>query len=99
GLTFVYALSGLAINHVGDWDPNFKQVVEHHTFAQPLPRDETAAAAALLATLEIDAPVRDAFWDTDTRLEVALDGRTLVADTARGQVTDVREEPRFLLRV
>ena len=23
GLTLIYALSGLAINHIQDWDPNF----------------------------------------------------------------------------
>ena len=26
GLTVVYATSGLAVNHLKDWDPNFKQV-------------------------------------------------------------------------
>ena len=24
GLTFIYALSGLAVNHIADWDPNFE---------------------------------------------------------------------------
>jgi uncharacterized protein len=99
GLTFVYALSGLAINHVGDWDPNFKKVVEHHVLAAPLPRDEQAAAVALLTQLGASGPVRDAFWASDTSFQVELDGRTLVVDTAAGEITDASDQPRFLLRV
>jgi hypothetical protein len=99
GLTLVYAFSGLAINHVGSWDPNFKKVVEHHALTAPLPREEAAAAAALVAQLGVTETVRDAYWDTDTTFQVELDGRTLVVDTATKVVTDVAEKPRFFLRV
>jgi hypothetical protein len=99
GLTFVYAVSGLAINHVGQWDPNFKKVVEHHALAAPLPRDEAAATAALLAQLGAEGPARDAYWDSDAVFQLELDGRTLVVDTTRGEITDVAERPRFFLRV
>ena len=30
GLTVVYALSGLAVNHIGDWDPNFDNYEHTH---------------------------------------------------------------------
>src|SRR5690606_41194055 len=30
GLTFVYALSGLAVNHIQDWDPNFTPIERQH---------------------------------------------------------------------
>lgn len=100
GLTFVYALSGLAINHVGEWDPNFRQVVEKHDLQGTVPRDDAGATAAILGQLELaGATVRDAYWDTDTAFQIELDGRTLVADTEARTITDVSERPRFFLRV
>jgi hypothetical protein len=36
GLTFVYAASGLAVNHIEDWDPNFTQFERTHELAAPL---------------------------------------------------------------
>jgi uncharacterized protein len=99
GLTFVYALSGLAINHIGEWDPNFKQVVERHALRGELPRDEAAATAAVLGQLGIAGPVRDAYWDSDTAFQIDLDDRTLVVDTERATITDASERPRFFLRV
>ena len=37
GLTIVYAVSGLAVNHVSDWDPSFKSYERVRTVATPLP--------------------------------------------------------------
>jgi hypothetical protein len=99
GLTFVYALSGLAINHIGSWDPNFRVASETATLAQPLPRADKAAAAQLLAQFGVTDTPRDAFWDSDTAFEIDLDGGTIKADTARNTATYSHEEPRFFLRV
>jgi hypothetical protein len=99
GLTLVYAFSGLAINHIGQWDPNFKKVVEHHPLKGTLPRTEAEASAAIFAQLGIRATVRDAYWDTDTSFQIDLDGRTLVADTETAVITDVADQPRFFLRL
>jgi hypothetical protein len=44
----VYALSGLAINHIGKWDPNFKTVVTEHQLERPLPADEKTAVQHVL---------------------------------------------------
>lgn len=99
GLTFVYALSGLAINHIDDWNPNFETVSHTHQLAGPVPADDDEAAAHVLAQLGIDAPVRDAYRTTDTQLDIYLDGRSLIVDTDTGTVFDEAEEPRFFLRV
>jgi hypothetical protein len=99
GLTFVYALSGLAINHVGAWDPNFRVVAEEAALAGPLPRADREATAALLARFGVHEAPRDSYWDSDTVFEVALDSGTIRADTASGTATYSHEEPRFFLRV
>ena len=44
GLTVIYALSGLAVNHIKDWDPNFTQINRTHHVATPLPEGDDAIA-------------------------------------------------------
>ncbi len=36
GLTLVYAASGLAVNHIKDWDPSFQQFQKTHQLAAPV---------------------------------------------------------------
>src|SRR5262249_19696169 len=99
GLTFVYALSGLAINHIGSWDPDFRTVVQRAPLAAALPRADKAAAAQLLRQFGVAATPRQAFRDSDTAFEIDLDSGSIKADTATGVATYSREEPRFFLRV
>jgi hypothetical protein len=55
GLTFVYALSGLAVNHIADWDPNFDNYERELRVATPLPAEDAAAAAYVLKELSLEA--------------------------------------------
>lgn len=100
GLTFVYAISGIAINHVGQWDPNFKSVVETSTVDKPYPEDEEALAAKIAAHLgQSEEDVRSAFYDSDTIFEVSLAESVARLDTANGKLSVAKSEPRFFLRV
>jgi hypothetical protein len=99
GLTFVYALSGLAINHIGKWDPNFKMVVETHQLDRALPEDEAAAGAQILGELGIDDKPREAFWESDGTYQIIFDDRTIVVDPKTLEAKDAQEKPRFFLRV
>lgn len=49
GLTVVYAISGLAVNHRADWNPNYR--VERRQFALPPPSATDAATAAGVAAV------------------------------------------------
>jgi hypothetical protein len=98
GLTFVYAASGLAVNHIEDWDPNFEQFERTHVLAEPLPDDEQAAAAQVLEQLDIDDPVRDVFL-YEHELDIQLDNRSLFVDGNAMTILDRGQEPRPLLRV
>ena len=99
GLTFVYAMSGIAINHIGQWDPNFKSVVTHHQLEQKLPADEKAAAAQVMKELAIPEGLRDGYYDTDGTLLVTTDERTIVVDPKSLDATEKSEKPRFFLRL
>ena len=109
GLTFVYALSGLAVNHIADWDPNFHNVTRTAPLpasAPPLgddvlptarPEGRALAARALLA-LGLDEPPEDLFAIDGQTLEVYLPGATVYADARAMRATLDRREPRVILR-
>jgi hypothetical protein len=98
GLTFVYALSGLAVNHIADWEPNFRHVTRTHHLPLPLPSDDGALAEHALHTLDIRAPVREVFRGSDDHVEVVMDQRSLRIDTRSGAVVEDADEPRLFLR-
>jgi hypothetical protein len=99
GLTIIYAASGLAVNHIADWEPNFKEVTASHQLPLPLPSDDAAAAARAREALGIDAPIREHYRTDDRNLDVVFDQRTLHVDTGTGHVVEEGREARFFLRL
>jgi hypothetical protein len=100
GLTIIYAVSGLAINHVGDWDPDFTVEREEHRVATPIPGGEEPAAAHVVASLQIDEPPAEIYLEGST-LEILFNERErkVVVDVTSGAAVETYKEPRFLLRV
>lgn len=98
GLTLVYALSGLAVNHISDWDPNFESYEVRHELGGPLRGDDRAVAASVARRLGIRQRPRDIYRASDTQLELSYDRRTIHVDTRTGRVIDEGQKPRLLLR-
>ncbi len=99
GLTFVYAASGLAVNHIKDWDPNFQQIDETHALSLPVPQDDQALANAACTVAGQHGPIRDVYRVDDHQVDVVLDKATLHVDTKAQTVRSEGQKPRFLLRV
>jgi hypothetical protein len=98
GLTFIYAVSGLAVNHIADWDPNFQSYETTHDLG-PLAGDPDGVAAAVRAKLGIAGAPREVYAAGDDAVEVLFDRRTLHVNPKTGHVIDEGQKPRFLLRV
>jgi hypothetical protein len=99
GLTLIYAISGLAVNHILDWDPSFVTYSEAHELGGPIAGTDDEAAAAVMKRLGVAGTPRDVYRADPTDLQVVLDKRTLHVDTASGHVIDEGQRPRFFLRV
>lgn len=95
GLTFVYALSGLAVNHIGDWDPNFVEL--HRELSLELPAEEAQLIPAVSEALGYDTP-DDVYELGEGRWELIYGESTVTADAAGGRVVEEGREPRFFLR-
>lgn len=89
-LILAYGLSGIAVNHIEDWNPNYR-LDERAVDLGPLPEGTYAEQAAyVVAALRLDpATVRGHFAETETTLRVFLDdGQEAMIDvpTGRGRV-------------
>lgn len=98
GLTVVYALSGLAVNHIADWDPNFVNYERQFQLEAPVPEDEEAAAALALQQAGIDEEPIDIYGPGDGSVEITLETRTLHLQMDTGRVFEEGQRERFFLR-
>lgn len=97
-LTVVYAISGLAVNHVGDWNPNYKIERVEKSFT-PIPvgtREEMVAA--LVVALELPGPPKDAFRAEPHLVDLFYDGWSVKADARKGTALIERPRDRVFLR-
>jgi hypothetical protein len=100
GLTLVYAVSGVAVNHVRDWNPNYRVTVD--TF--PVPQASRSAVAdstfslAVVRAAGLDGPVRGTFRPDSATLEVFLPSLTIRVDLDGKVATLARIAERPLLR-
>ena len=97
GLTFVYAISGIAVNHVASWDPNYTNTTTTRELGAPLPDQDDAAKALVFGKLGISGEPREVYREGD-ELEVIFEHRTLHVTVANGHVVDEGQKPRFFVR-
>lgn len=101
GLTFVYAISGLALNHIEDWrdgDASYRNYQRTHQVGRIDGPDE-AVVDELRKKLAITSPPRDVFASDPDHLEITFDKRSLHYDRTSGEVVDDGQEPRFFLQI
>lgn len=98
GFTFIYAISGLAVNHIKDWDPNFHQISVTHQLEGPLTGADEPISRRVLQALDVHESPQEIYRASEARLEIVLDKRTLHVDTKTGVVLEEGQKPRFFLR-
>lgn len=110
GLTLIYAISGLSVNHIADYtdgDASFIKVEESHELGSLGPKTDTEVVSLLRERLAAAGEAGEPFRLGDDELEVtfvqrgALGGSTerhFVVNTASGHVDEDGKRPRFFLR-
>ena len=98
GLTLVYALSGLAVNHLADWDPSFQQISRTHRLAAPLPADADLSGKRVLSALHIAETPREVYAAGDDAVDIVFDRRTLHVTPSSGKVVEEGQSPRWFQR-
>ena len=99
GLTFVYALSGIAVNHIADWDPNLSatQAVETISPATNVESQQQFIERAVQA-IAINLPSDADVFDADGIIEITAPGLQIEIDKASGEVHATTTKSRWFLR-
>jgi len=86
GLTLVFGISGLALNHVADWNPNYRQTKVALQIAPLEGADRDALVADALRKLDLIETPRNAFRPDPDTLQLFFEGRTYLIDAPTGKV-------------
>ena len=97
GLTLVYAVSGVAVNHRADWNPSFIITQETTQLGTLNPNGPASPefAAQVLAELGLEGPVRGTFRPDPESVQIFLQGSTVSVDLTNGEATYEQVKDRF----
>jgi hypothetical protein len=99
GLTLIYAVSGVAVNHVADWNPNYRierGVHQVAPVAPPAPGDR-AAVRAILESLDLPTDFRTTFQRDSATIRIFLKDGVVDLEPATGRATVELVQHRALL--
>ena len=97
-LTLVYAISGLAVNHIASWNPNYTKTRE---IRQITPLDPKAAPEVILQRIQEqlrpEGRFKSSFQPDDDTLQLFYDRATYAVDLPTGKVLVDATRPRPVL--
>lgn len=99
GLTLVYAISGVAVNHIADWNPSYS--IEKATAnIGPVVGDpvKLATQQEILRRLEETGKLESSFLPAPGQLQLFVEKRSILVDLRSGQVVYEKAIPRPGLR-
>jgi hypothetical protein len=99
GLTAAYCISGLALNHTHDWDPNYSIVREERKLPAPaagkrLTKDEVKD---LLKQIPVEGAYKSHYYPSPGQLKVFFEGGSAEMEMSSGKLVVESLQRRFLL--
>ena len=97
-MTTIYAISGIAVNHIGDWNPSYEIERIERTF-EPIPvANREMMVAQAVERLDLPGPPRDSFRPDPATVQMFYDGWSVEVHALEGTALIERPRGRFLLR-
>ena len=101
GLTVVYAISGIAVNHRADWNPSYKFETRTAQLSETALEMEAGSAAFIelvMDELNIDGEVRGSFRESPEKLDIFVDDSVIKVNYAERSATVEVVDGRTVLR-
>ncbi len=97
GLTVLYAISGVAVNHIEDWNPNYSVMHTERSVGDLGGVPDDGMAVEILGRLGLEETPKAAVRMSEKEFRIFLEDRTLHVATPSGQVVDelVSRRPGF----
>lgn len=97
GLTLVYAISGIAVNHVHHWDPNHEATVETRLIEAPGLGETAVIEPLVLERLALDEPIKSTWRAEPGLFQVFIENGVIDVRLETGEVTRTTHAKRPLL--
>lgn len=99
GLTIIYAVSGVAVNHVEDWNPNYRITRQKFTLAPVEPGSEISDRTVRDILKQLKQPLQyKSYFRSDPRtLKIFIASNTLTVDLPTGAVVYEKVKTRPLI--
>jgi uncharacterized protein len=100
GLTIIYAISGVAVNHINDWNPNY--TIERTSLQISPPEqqeyDHEHTIEYVLKEINEDAVIKNSFRPDPNTLQIFAEGNTITVNMRDWTVSQEKVKSRTLIR-
>lgn len=96
-LTLIYAISGIAVNHTADWNPNYKQQKEAISMEPVQGATTPEMKQSVMKQLSLTDEPKSVFRPDPETIQLFYPGRTYTIDIPTGQGIVERVQPRRVL--
>jgi len=95
GMTIIYAISGLAINHINDWNPNYSISQERIKIEPQSKKVDKATAISILSKFKDKDLYKSHYYPQGNTLKIFYKGGSLIVDTktGNGYIEEMRRRP------
>jgi uncharacterized protein len=96
-MTVIYSISGIAINHLHDWNPNYAITVRDFQaeIPQSMEQIDKPAVIKMLSKLGEEDNYKKHYFPGSNQLKIFLDGGNITVDldTGRGTIEKIKRRP------
>ena len=99
GLTIIYAISGIALNHKNNWNPNY--IIDNRSFTTDIPIDKESfndeIAQQILKKLDFDTDFKTFYFPSGNKVTIFVDGGSIQINalTGEGVIEKISKRPLF----
>jgi len=100
GLIIIYAISGIAVNHINDWNPNYiitKDTVYINPLKVPI-SDVNITVETILQKINEGAEIKSTFFPDSNSIHIFAEGNTIKVDLPSGRVEQERVRNRSVFK-
>lgn len=100
GLTVIYSISGIAVNHINDWNPNYiidKSVTKISSIPDNIIKSDKLVPY-ILGELQENGKFKNSYLADSTTLNIFVEGNNIVVNLKSGEVSQEKIQSRSIIR-
>ncbi|MCK6605746.1 MAG: PepSY-associated TM helix domain-containing protein [Ignavibacteriaceae bacterium] len=99
-LVIIYSVSGVAVNHIDDWNPNYSvEKIDGKTDpVNPGDKNDDQLAQIIINKLNITEQYKTSFRETEEKFKIFFEGNEVEFNLSTGEYSQVKIQKRWFLK-